>query len=182
MNLEPIILHTKNFILKGTSAELLTHCFENWTDQELRDFFYLESDDDIAKEKENISKGVSTYKMSSIYFYILDKFDNKLLGDCGFHTWHLKHHRAEIGYALRDENNWGKGYMSEIIPILLKYGFEEMGLHRIEAMVGTSNPASEKLLLKNKFEYEGFSKENYNNKGKFEDSKLYGLLKSNWRQ
>ncbi len=62
--------------------------------------------------------------------------DGRVMGTCGYHNWKREHFRAEAGYEL-GKDFWGEGYMKEALSAMLKYGFEFMGLNRIEAFVTT---------------------------------------------
>lgn len=58
-------------------------------------------------------------------------------------------------YAVSGFEN--KGVMSAGLKLVLKYVFEELKLHRIEANIQPENTRSINLVKKNKFRYEGFS-------------------------
>lgn len=105
------------------------------------------------------------------------KSDPKLIGTIGYWRIVKEHYRAEIGYLLALEHQ-GKGLMQEAISETLRYGFEEMKLHSVEAHVNPENAASVKLLGKNRFVKEAYFKENYFSNGKFLDSVIYSLLTS----
>lgn len=68
------------------------------------------------------------------------------------------HKKAEIGFWLLRQH-WGNGYISEALPLVCAYGFEQLGLHRIEAIVETENQLSRKLLMKMNFRHEGTLRE-----------------------
>ncbi|MDR6967684.1 RimJ/RimL family protein N-acetyltransferase [Flavobacterium arsenatis] len=70
----------------------------------------------------------------------------------------------------------GKGIVSESIKVLLKYGFDEMNLHSVEAVIDPENIASEKVLQKSNFIKEAHFKENEFFEGKFWDSVVYSIL------
>lgn len=59
-----------------------------------------------------------------------------------------------LGYWL-DENYWGKGYMSESVQAILRYGFGNLGLHLITAHCYSHNPRSQHVLERAGFHYEG---------------------------
>lgn len=54
---------------------------------------------------------------------------------------------AEIKYAFLREH-WGKGLASEVVPALLRHGYEEHGLSRVIATVDPENLVSQRTLLK----------------------------------
>ncbi len=66
--------------------------------------------------------------------------------------------------------------MSEVLPIIIQFGFQYLKLHRIEALVRTDNTALVKLLLKNNFQFESTKRQDYLEDGVFEDSDCYSLL------
>ena len=99
----------------------------------------------------------------------------KIIGTIGFWRMQKEHYRAEIGYILHPDY-WGKGITQEAITVVIKYGFEVMKLHSIEANVNPDNTASIRLLEKNGFVREAYFKENYYFDGKFLDSAIYSLI------
>ncbi len=99
----------------------------------------------------------------------------KLIGKIGLWRIIKEHHRAEIGYALHP-HLWEKGIMSEVLKEVIRYGFDELKLHSIEANVNPKNEASIKLLERQNFVREAYFKENYYYKGIFLDSAIYSLI------
>lgn len=73
-----------------------------------------------------------------------------------------------FGYKL-DKDFVNKGYMSVAVEMLIKYAFEELGLHRIEANVMPKNKASLRVLEKNNFINEGISRYYLKINGVWED-------------
>ena len=109
------------------------------------------------------------------------KGNPKIIGIIGHYKISPENHRAEIGYLSLPETN-GKGYMSEAIKAVVAYGFQQMNLHSIEAIIDPENIASEKVLQKNGFIKEAHLRENELWEGKFRDTVIYSLLKSNWKE
>lgn len=104
------------------------------------------------------------------------KTANKIIGTIGFHRIEKEHYRAEIGYML-DPEYWNTGLMSEAIPKVIDFGFNEMKLHSIEAIINPGNTVSRKILQKFSFIKEAYFKENFYFEGEFLDSEVYSLLK-----
>jgi ribosomal-protein-alanine N-acetyltransferase len=89
-----------------------------------------------------------------------NKEDGTYMGSIGFWRILKEHRRSEIGYELSPDY-WKKGYMHEALSRILRYGFEEMKLHSVEANVSPGNSGSEELLRRNGFIQEGYFKENF---------------------
>jgi ribosomal-protein-alanine N-acetyltransferase len=102
--------------------------------------------------------------------------EQELIGTCGYHKISKAHFKAEIGYDLRPAF-WGKGIMKEAVNCMLAYGYEELQFNRIEAFVDPANVASSKLLNRLGFQYEGFLRDAFFEKGQFVDAQLYSLLR-----
>lgn len=167
-------LNTERLKLRLLDQQVWDHVFSNYDQEELTHFF---GESAVEKETKRNEGGTSTFNRTFLYFHMLDKNTDELIGWCGFHTWYTDHKRAEIGYVIFEEENMSKGYMSEALTAVIKYGFEEMYLHRIEAFVGPYNSASLRLMRKFKFEEEGRLKEHYFRDGIYEDSVVFGLLR-----
>ncbi len=105
----------------------------------------------------------------------------ELIGTCGFHNWKKTHKRAEIGYELNEEA-WGSGYMKEAVSAIIRYGFLEMELNRIEANVYPENTSSEELLKKLGFRFEGLLKEYAYFREKYQDLNMFSFLKKDYNR
>ena len=74
------------------------------------------------------------------------KGESKIIGTIGFNNFR-KGHRANIGYDLQ-KDYWNNGYITESLNAVIKFGFEELEINRIEAEVVSGNYISEKVLDK----------------------------------
>jgi len=99
----------------------------------------------------------------------------KLLGIIGYYRMQPENYRAEIGYMLLPEFH-GKGIIPEAVNVLIKYGFENLKLHSIEAVIDPENYASEIVLQKCGFVKEAHFKESEFYEGRFLDKVIYSLL------
>jgi putative acetyltransferase len=99
-----------------------------------------------------------------------------LIGTCGFNVLELdRGRRGEIAYDLA-RKDWGRGVMSEILPALLTYGYDKLGLRRIEASVTPGNMRSCRLLERNGFRCEARLRDHGYWKGRFWDQLIYGRV------
>lgn len=118
-------------------------------------------------------------RRSSLKWGIAQRTDNTIIGTATLFNLNLDNRRAEVGYGL-DRNQWGKGYMQEALRALLKYAFDELGLHRLEADVDPRNAASIRTLERLGFQREGFLRERWHVNGEIQDAFFYGLLRPEW--
>ena len=112
---------------------------------------------------------------SGINWSIRLKDNPKLLGIIGFYRMQPENYRSEIGYILSPDHH-GKGIVTEAVNRLIEFGFEDLKLHSIEAIIDPENHASEKVLQKCGFVKEAHLKESDFWEGKFRDKVIYSLL------
>jgi len=133
---------------------------------------------DIQQARTLISDIAWNYKdQSEIRWGITLKTDPSwVIGMCGYNYWIRRDQRVSIGYDLA-RAYWDNGIMTEALGAICRFGFEQMGLHRIEADVSADNPASGRVLEKLGFKQEGRLREQYWEWGEFHDLLLYSLLR-----
>ena len=106
--------------------------------------------------------------------------DGALIG-CISLLLNARDQNAELGFWI-GAPYWGRGYATEAAKEVLRYGFEDLGLHRVHASHLGNNPASGKVLQKAGMSYEGTRPEHFERWGEFHDGVLYGSLVSDWRK
>jgi len=172
------IIPTERLSLRLMTPAVYDFVFANYTDEALKDFFGLLSDEALQTKKSNYEDGLVMFNKSFCYFQLLEQ--GGFIGWCGFHTWYTHHSRAELGYGLTVEHAKQKGYMTEVLPYVLRHGFEQMHLNRIEALIGPDNIPSLKLVEKFGFTKEGVLRSHYYKNGYAEDSVVYSLLRNEY--
>lgn len=111
------------------------------------------------------------------WWAISSEEDEVFLGAAGFNNLSKEHRKAELGFWLLPQY-WGKGIIQESVPPVLDYGFRQLDLHRIEALVETGNNNSAKALLQLGFEKEGLMKDCEIKNGRFISLEIYAKLKN----
>jgi len=109
-------------------------------------------------------------------FAIVSRGTGTLIGGIGLRL-ESAHNHAELGYWL-GVPYWGKGYATEAALAVVRYGFEELRLHRIQASHFSSNPASGNVLRKIGMSHEGCKREHILKWGKYLDLELYGMVRA----
>jgi ribosomal-protein-alanine N-acetyltransferase len=175
------ILTTARLQLKGISPALVHELATTKSKEELLAYFGF-GEAGYAHFMSMHEKGMETFSTSLFYFVIAKKDNQEAIGDIGFHTWNAKHHRADLFYNIYNDGNKQKGFMSEALKEVITFGFREMNLHRITAMVANYNQPSLKLIKQNGFTFEGTLRQDYVVNGVHEDSDCYSLLKHEWKE
>lgn len=112
-------------------------------------------------------------------FGIREKENLKLIGAIGLHI-DLGNNKAEVGYWL-GKSFWNKGYVSEALQEVIKFGFEDLNLNKIYASHFLHNPASGKVLEKNGFTFEAVLLQEILKNEKYLDIRRYSYLKQNYK-
>lgn len=105
----------------------------------------------------------------------------QLVGTCTLASLSAAHARAEVGFALA-RACWGRGYVAEALPAMVRFAFGALGLHRLEADADPRNAASIRALERVGFVREGHQRERYWMSGEWQDAVLFALLGREWRR
>ena len=105
--------------------------------------------------------------------------DDSLIGGCRVHFEDVNNKMASIGMALY-KPNWSRGYGTEVGELLLHLAFEQLGVHRIEALIESSNARSLALVRKAGFTKEGLLRERILDEH-WIDTEVWSLLEHEWR-
>ena len=107
--------------------------------------------------------------------------DNKLIGELKFHSIRWFNRKAMLSVILIEEYQ-KKGIGEEALKTAIKFAFEKMNLHRLEAEVIAFNEPSKKLVEKLGFRLEGTLREAKYSEGKYWDIYRYGLLRKEYKK
>jgi ribosomal-protein-alanine N-acetyltransferase len=107
---------------------------------------------------------------------VVHRADQGLIGYCGLTEWDRDDARAELVYALA-RPYWGRGYAAEAARAAIAFGFERLGLNRIEATCEPENVASSRVMEKVGMTFEGVLREQVRGKSGFVDQRIYSILK-----
>jgi ribosomal-protein-serine acetyltransferase len=88
---------------------------------------------------------------------------------------------GEVGYWVRTDES-GKGICTEATARILRFGFEDLGLHRIVVRIGVGNRGSERVAEKLGFSMEGTLRDEVKVGREWMDHTVWGLLEHEWRR
>ena len=171
------VLETERLILRNLCADDKYNMFEIRSNPATMQYIprpLAKTVDDAAAVIEMITGFTSSNER--INWAIAEKGSDKLIGVIGYVNIKAENFRAEVGYVLHHEYT-RKGISYEALQAVLKYGFDVMNLHSIEAIIRPENLASVKLIEKAGFVREGYFKDYIFHNGKFWDETVYSLLK-----
>lgn len=118
-------------------------------------------------------------KRKAYVFGIVLKENSKVIGVIDIRAVDWNNRNGEIGYWL-GKDYWGKGLMTEAVSVILKFGFEELKLHRVYAKVFADHLGSKRVLEKSGFKLEGTMRKEHYRYGRWHDMLIYGVLRGEW--
>ena len=128
----------------------------------------------------NIEGNIEDWEMKTDY-HLGIFYQDQMVGMISLHGVNYLANKASIGYWL-DKDYEGKGIITSSVRVLMEYGFDELGLNRIEIGAGVTNERSRAIPEKLGFTLEGILRENMLLHGKYIDMALYAMLKSEYKK
>ena len=107
--------------------------------------------------------------------------DDLLVGMGGFDEISWRNRVGWLALALGREH-WGQGYGSEALRLLLRYGFMELDLHKVQLTVLGYNERARNIYRRAGFQQEGVFREFVYRDGERHDMILMGMLAREWRE
>ena len=111
----------------------------------------------------------------AVYFMISLMESGRMIGGIGLEL-NAVHEHAELGYWIA-KDHWNRGFATEAAQRILGYAFDDLGLQRVHAHHFTRNSASGRVLERIGMKPEGLMRKHVKKWGKFEDIRLYGILR-----
>lgn len=103
----------------------------------------------------------------------------ELAGDCVLFWRSQEHAGGEVGYVFNPSLG-GRGYATEAVTMMLRLGFEELGLHRIIARIDERNEPSARLARRVGMRQEAHLIENEIFKGEWSSELDFAMLAAEW--
>jgi diamine N-acetyltransferase len=104
----------------------------------------------------------------------------QMIGNSGFFGIDWRNRSAELGIFIGDKSFWNQGYGTEVMRLLLRYGFSTLNLHRIFLRVFEDNPRAIRTYEKAGFVHEGRLRQGEFHDGQFHDVLVMSVLRPEW--
>ena len=169
-------LQTANFLLRQIAQDDLADIFRGLSDPRVTAYYGVSYTTQEAAQVQLQWYRTIEQQHTGLWWAICRRdAPAALLGTCGFYDCDHENHNADMGYWLFPAH-WGAGVMREALSAILRHGFAQMRLHRIECEVEPANLASSRLLRALGFSLEGRRRQVAYKNGAFVDMDYYALL------
>ena len=177
----PKTIKTQRLILRKFISEDAKAAFANWAGDEKVQNDYGEPVYKTEEEtKELLNKYIDRYQSGDSYRWAIDIADGeKCVGQIAYFIVDSNNMFCEIEYCI-GERFQNKGFITEAVKAVTKYGFESVGFNRIQVSCRSVNTPSKRVIEKCDFTYEGVLREFFNHLGEFQDREYYSILKREW--
>ena len=174
-------LETERLILRQMTMDDLDFYFKHFSVREIVEGSSYPAPADLGAARQELQRFIiDLFERGTGYRWgIARKSEDRLIGTCGYYLWDKEVRKAEIGYDLEPQF-WGLGMMTEALSEMLRFGFEEMNLNRIQVKSAPSNERSIKLIRRLGFKKEGVLRDNFIFMGELQDDVLFSLLRKEW--
>lgn len=119
----------------------------------------------------------SSYKKG--YEWGIFTYEGTYIGNVGIVNIDYINNSGEVTYFI-GQLYWNKGFATEAVQLMLAYGFQELGLERVQGRSMTCNPASLKVMQKCGFTYEGLARHEVFKAGKYVDVWHAAIIKEDY--
>lgn len=103
-----------------------------------------------------------------------------LIGSCQLHSINYVHRSAELQIRLGEKSEWGRGYGTEAVRLLLDFAFKDLNLHRVYLHVFSTNSAAIRVYEKVGFVHEGVLRKAAHINGEYVDVMVMGILRNEY--
>ena len=171
--------------LSAMNAEEISKAFARWgRDSEFRRL--LDSGvSPLASSKAAqtwLEKELDEQSINQHWFSIRKLDDDKLLGDIDLYVYNWPARDAFVGLGIGEREFWGKGYGTDVMKVILRYGFTEVNLKRVTLTVFEYNPRAIRSYEKAGFCVEGRERQALHRDGRRWDMIYMGILRQEWEQ
>jgi RimJ/RimL family protein N-acetyltransferase len=115
-----------------------------------------------------------SYEKASFMIVSLD--DDSPIGTVGLRNVSPENRAADLGIAIGDKTRWNRGYGTDAMRVVCRFGFTSMNLRRIELELYATNTAALRVYEKVGFKIEARRRLSMLRHGRYEDTLLMGLL------
>lgn len=170
-------LETERFILRKMSVDDTDDMFEYSKRSDVTKYLTWSPHQSKAYTLDYLTYLQSRYKSGDFFDWaIVCRDTEKMIGSCGFTRFDFQHNAGEIGYVINPEYA-GQGIATEVSARVIRFGFENLSLNRIECKFMSDNLASRRVMEKNGMVFEGIRRRAMLIKGEYRDIGICSILR-----
>ena len=173
-------LRTARLLLRCAKMSDAQDIFRYAGDPEIDRYVLWKAHRTVADSRAMLRSILRQYRSCQPSSYVMEETESgRVIGTIGFTDYYPEIKTAELGYSLA-RDRWNMGYATEALSSLLSLCFDQMRLHRAEAVHDLRNPASGRVMQKCGMKPEGTIRGRVRNKGQWCDVALWAMTEDDW--
>ncbi len=177
--MEPRVLEAETIRMRPLESGDIPHILELASAAEIAENTFVPHPYPPEAAAEFVHKARERWRYDEGFtFAIIDKDANQFVGAMGIHP-KGKHHTAEVGYWI-GRPFWGRGLATAALRLIIQFGFEQLGLNRIQAGHFRHNAASGRVMQKANMRYEGLQRQGMYHRDQYKDIVCYAILREDY--
>jgi [ribosomal protein S5]-alanine N-acetyltransferase len=142
------------------------------------DYWPLHMESEIRRRQQLSDTG--GWEGESGFLLVTDR-GHRIVGEILFFKPAPYHDAYELAYRIYSEADWGKGYMSEAVRLLVAFLFDTRPVDRLQATTLPENAGSQQVLKKCGFQFEGVMRGVLFHRGRTHDLHLFSIVRGEHR-
>jgi ribosomal-protein-alanine N-acetyltransferase len=168
-------MKTDRLLLRRFNEDDLENVFKGLSHPDIIPYYGVRYDS-LEATKAQMAFFHDLEKNETGFWWAICSLDNTVFyGAGGLNSLSKEHKKAEIGFWLLPEY-WGKGILSEAMPLICEFGFTNFDLHRIEGFVESKNENCKNAMKKSAFKHEGTMVDCEIKDGRFISLDIFAIL------
>lgn len=175
-----IELQTSRLILRRITIDDAKEMFHNWaSDHEVAKYLTWAPHKDINETKEIINYWLNKYDEDYFFQWVIEhKESNHIIGTISLFGY--ENNTIELGYVIA-RSYWNQGITTEAAKRVIEFAFSDTSINKIVSRHSYKNPASGKVMEKNKMVQYSEKIELIPNIGELHTMLLYSLKKEDYK-
>jgi len=174
------MLDGKNIRLGPLKKEYIPHYVRWFNNPEMVQYLGMIRPMTLENEEHWYENAIKNQNMVYFAILLIDGDKELLIGNCSVDiNW--KNKLGHLGITIGEKNQWGKGYGTEAMQLLVNYCFQTLNMHKVELTVYDFNTRAIKCYTTFGFIEEGILRKSHYVNGKYVDLIQMGLLKDEWK-
>ena len=181
--MDPNLLHGALLRLAAVEPKELAEAAFLWNrDSEYQRLSRIDASNQVSLKKliEWSERDMEKYPPPFYYFAIRTLKDDRFIGSCGLNGELFPHGEASVGIGIGERELWGKGYGTDAMMVILRYGFQELNLRRVSLTTSEFNPRAIRSYEKAGFVLEGRERGYFLRENRRWDMVFMGILRDEW--
>ena len=171
---DPPVLYTDRLTLRRMLKNDYEDMFDYCKSKELTRYLTWSPHPDKGYTHKYLSYVQSKYRAGEFFDWAI-VYEGKMIGTCGFTALSEEHLKGEIGYVISEKYH-NMGIATEAVKRVIEFGFETLGLRRIEAHYMVGNDASRRVMEKAGMTFEGILRDSMYVKGRYVSVGICSIL------